>query len=31
MAIIFFILIVALSLTLLMLRQRMQWRDAEGS
>jgi multiple sugar transport system permease protein len=30
MAIVFFVIIVALSLILLMLRQRMQWMEAEG-
>ena len=30
MAIVFFILIVALSLVVLLMRQRMQWREAEG-
>ena len=30
MAIIFFVIIVALSLILLMLRQRLQWSEAEG-
>jgi multiple sugar transport system permease protein len=31
MAIVFFVIIVALSLILLMLRQRMQWSEAEGA
>lgn len=30
MAIVFFVIIVAMSLALLMLRQRMQWSEAEG-